>query len=409
MLEECAAEGVHVGIWVFDLADCSEDAGDGVEAFSSKIADVVVLNVAVSEALEMHESGISVSQDSMTVSGDDSAFLEGISDILLDDLLAGSLSSVEVLELSEPLEAFLIGQSVQRSSKSVHGSGEGEVGISESRSDEMAGMRRDVSALVVRVDGEISSDAFFHLVLVEAKHVGEVASPIEGVIRSDEVATVVLVPVDSRADVGQLGQKIHGILEVVLPVFGLVGSRLVGLEELAVDLQVKHCHGEHGHGMEVFGEAGDEVQIVLAEVSSVPPFAGQSVELLLSWVPAGGQQEEHGLWEWFNSVGSLLGLFAELRNGVSSEGDSADRVKRRSIIEHNGQSPHSKHCIIDLHLTDNPISMHFSECRKLYNDLSLTFLAGWNHLLLEDVSQAGGSMGEISSDDELHINNYFIF
>lgn len=242
MLEECTAEGVDVGIWVFDLADGSEDAGDGVEAFSGEVADVVVLDVAVSEALEVHESGIGVSQHSVAVAGDDSAFLEGLSHVFLDDLLAGSLSSVEVLELGQPLQAFLVGESVQGSSKAVHGSGEGEVRISERRSYEMAGMRRDVSALMVRVDGEISSDAFLHLVLVESQHVGEVASPIEGVIRGDKSAIVVLVPVDGSADVGQLGQQIHGVLEVVLPVLGLVGSGLVGLEELAVDLQVEHCH-----------------------------------------------------------------------------------------------------------------------------------------------------------------------
>lgn len=224
MLEECTAESVDVGIWVFDFADGSEDAGDGVEAFSGEVADVIVLDVAVSEALEVHESGISVPQHSVAVAGDDSAFLEGLSYIFLNDLLAGSLSSVEILELSEPLQAFLVGKSVQGSSKAVHGSGEGKVRISESRSDEMASMRRDVSALVIRVDGKISSDAFLHLVLVESQHVGEVASPIKGMIRVDESAIVVLVPVDGGADVGQFGQQIHGILEVVLPVFGLVGS-----------------------------------------------------------------------------------------------------------------------------------------------------------------------------------------
>lgn len=409
MLEECTAEGVDVGIWVFNLADGSEDAWNGVEAFSGEVADVIVLDVAVSKALEVHKSGISVPQHSMAIAGNDSAFLEGLSHVFLDDLLAGSLSSVEVLELSEPLKAFLVGKSVQGSSKAVHGSGEGKVRISESRSDEMACMRRDISALVVRVDRKISSDALLHLVLVESQHVGEVASPIKGMIRVDESAIVVLVPVDGRANVGQFGQQIHGILEVVLPVFGLVGSGLVGLEELAVNLQVEHSHGQHGHGMEILGQVGDEMQVVLAEISSLPPFTGESVELLLGWVPSGGQQEEHGFWEWFNSIGSLLGLLAELGNGVSSEGDSTDGIKRGSIVKHDGQSPHSKHCIIDLHLTDNPISMHFSECCKLYNHHSLTFLAGWNHLLLEDVTEAGGSLGEISSDDELHINNYLSF
>lgn len=406
VLEKGAAEGVDVRIWVFDLADGSQDSGDGVEAFSGQIADVVVFDVAVGKALEMHESGISVSQHSMSVSRNDSAFLESLSHVLLDDLLIGLFSLVEVLELGQPLQAFLVGKAVQWSSKAVHGSGEGKIRISKCRSDEVAGVCRDISSLMIRVNGKISSNALLHLMLVEPKHVREVASPIESVIRSDEVATVVLVPVDSGADVRQLGKQIHRILEIMLPVLSLVGSRLISLEELAVDLQVEHRHGEHGHWMEILGKVGDEMQVVLAEISSVSPLARKRVKFLLSRVPSGRQQEEHGFWEWFNSIGSLLSLLAELRDRVSSEGDAADGIERGSIVEHNWQSTHSENRIVNLDLADNPIAMHFPEGGQLYDHLSLTFLADRNHLLLQDVTQTSSSVREISSDDELHINNY---
>lgn len=225
-------------------------------------------------------------------------------------------------------------------------------------------------------------------------------------IRSDKIATVILVPVYSGADVRQLCKQIHRIFEIVLPVFSLVGSCLVGLEELAVNLQVEHCHGEHGHWMEILGKVGDEMQVVLAEIASLPPFAGKSDELLLGRVPSGCQQEEHCLGEWFNSMRSLLSLLAELGDRVSSEGDSADRIKSGPIVKHDRQSSHSQYGIVNLDLADNLITMHLSECCQLYDHLSLTFLADWNHLLLQDVAQTSSSLREISSDDELHINNY---
>lgn len=178
VLEKGTAEGVDVRVWVFDLADGSKDSRDGVEAFSGQVADVVILDVAVSKALEVHKSGISVSQHCVSVTWNDSAVLESFSHVLLDDLLAGFFSLVEVLELGQPLQAFLVGEAVQWSGKTVHGSGEGKVRISKCRSYKMTGVSRDVTSLMIRVNGKISSDALLHLMLVEPKHMREVTSPI---------------------------------------------------------------------------------------------------------------------------------------------------------------------------------------------------------------------------------------
>ena len=200
MLQKGTAEGVDVWIGVFDLSDGSEDAGDGFEALAGEIADIIVLDVAVSESLEVEETRVSVPQDCVTVAGDHSALLESLFNKLLDDGLAGFLSLVVVLELSEPLEAFLIGEAVEGACEPVHGGGECEIGVGECGANELGGVGGDVASLVVGVDGEVSSDALLHLVVVEAEHVREVACPVERVIGFDELRVVVLVAVDGSAD-----------------------------------------------------------------------------------------------------------------------------------------------------------------------------------------------------------------
>lgn len=73
MLEEGATEGIHIGIWVLDFADFAQDARDGVEAFPCQVADVVVLDMLVSVALQVHESRIRIPQDCVAVPWDHSA------------------------------------------------------------------------------------------------------------------------------------------------------------------------------------------------------------------------------------------------------------------------------------------------------------------------------------------------
>lgn len=77
----------------------------------------------------MKESGISVPQDSVAISWNDFSFTESFLHILFDDLLAWLLSLMVSLELRQPLEAFLVGKSVQRPSKAIHCSREAEVRV----------------------------------------------------------------------------------------------------------------------------------------------------------------------------------------------------------------------------------------------------------------------------------------
>lgn len=73
MLEKGSAECIDVRVWVLDLANFAQDARDGVEAFPGQIADVVVLDVSISETLQVHKPGVSISQNGVSVSRDHSA------------------------------------------------------------------------------------------------------------------------------------------------------------------------------------------------------------------------------------------------------------------------------------------------------------------------------------------------
>jgi len=56
-----------------------------------------------------------------------------------------------------------------------------------------------------------------------------------------------------------------------------------------VGLDVEHGQGEHGHGVGVLGQVGDELHLLLGEVSLALPLAGEGVELVVGGVSAGEQ------------------------------------------------------------------------------------------------------------------------
>lgn len=163
MLEESTAEGVNIGIRVFNFSKGSKNTGNGVEAGSCQVADIVILDVSISKWFQVHESGIGVSQDCMTVAGDNSSLSQGFSDILLNNFRARFLSFMVFLEGSKPLEAFLVSKTVKRSSQSIHSGRVREIGIGKCRSNKHVGMSWDISSFMIRVNSQISSDTLFHL------------------------------------------------------------------------------------------------------------------------------------------------------------------------------------------------------------------------------------------------------
>lgn len=56
---------------------------------------------------------------------------------------------------------------------------------------------------------------------------------------------------------------------------------------------------------------------------------------------------------------------------MSSEGDAADWINTRAIIEHDWQSTHAEHCVVDLHFGNGPVSVELAEVSEscIWGDL----------------------------------------
>lgn len=63
----------------------------------------------------------------MAIAGNDTASVQGVPEVLGDGLVAEIVAN-GLLHLSEPVEDFLVGQTVQRTGKTVQASGKREEG-----------------------------------------------------------------------------------------------------------------------------------------------------------------------------------------------------------------------------------------------------------------------------------------
>lgn len=82
-------------------------------------------------------TGISLTQYSMTVTGNNLTTVEGIPKVLLDIFFRG-INTNGILQLQGPTENFLVGQTVEGTSQTVQTGGEREIRIREGRTNQMS-------------------------------------------------------------------------------------------------------------------------------------------------------------------------------------------------------------------------------------------------------------------------------
>jgi hypothetical protein len=186
----------------------------------------------------------------MTISRNDSAAVEGGPQVI-SDLLVGGVKTDLGLEFSDPSKDFLVGQSVERTSKTVHGSSERKIRIGEGGANEMAGVGRYVSSLVIAVDGEVETHEFVEGGVVEAKRFGEAGTPVKlGIdVTGGDGSLMGVSAVDVGGNARETGNEIKGILISKIPVELLLHALLVCLGKLALSLKGIDSDGELSHGM----------------------------------------------------------------------------------------------------------------------------------------------------------------
>lgn len=93
-------------------------------------------------------TGISLTEDGVTVTGNDLTTLEGRPDVLLDGLIGSVLTDLG-LHLAQPDKDFLVGKTVKGTSETVQGGSKGEEGVGEGGADKFAGVSGNITTFVV--------------------------------------------------------------------------------------------------------------------------------------------------------------------------------------------------------------------------------------------------------------------
>lgn len=278
--------------------------GDLVD-LRDKLEHGVLGELALGELALRDVTGVSLSQDGVTVTGNDTALLEGRPEVVLDGLVAKVVADLS-LHLGEPLENLLVGETVKGTGKTVETSGEREEGRGEGGADQVGGVGGNVATLVVSVDGEVESHQLNKvLVLGEAELVGQVPRVVLVLLGGRDLAVLEDVTVDARGNVGELGNEVHGVLEGVLPVLGLLHALGVGLSEGRLVLKSSNSDGELSHGVEGVGAAVDELLNELGEVGAGSPLSGEVADLLLRGNLTGEEEPEETLGKRLLTTGGL--------------------------------------------------------------------------------------------------------
>ncbi len=95
---------------------------------------------------------------------------------------------------------------MQRSGETVQRGTERKERIGESRADEFSGVGRDVTAFVIRVDGDVEAKKLNKgLPVAETEEIGEIVGVILGRVDGGEFATSEDIAVNTTGNVGELG------------------------------------------------------------------------------------------------------------------------------------------------------------------------------------------------------------
>lgn len=147
----------------------------------------------------------------------------------------------------------------------------------------MGGVSADITTFVVSVDGKVQSHQFDEvLVLAESELIGEIERVVLVLLNWSNLLPLEDILVDSSSNCWQLGDQVHGILEGVLPVFGLLHSLRVRFGKSRFVLKSIDSDRELGHWVEVSWAAVDELLDEFGNFGTGGPLGGEVADLLLA-------------------------------------------------------------------------------------------------------------------------------
>ncbi len=188
-----------------------------------------------------HVTGIGLAENSVTIARDNLTSLEGSPEVVLDSLITEVITNSS-LHLGDPVQDLLVGKTVERTGKSIETSSKRQEGRAESAANQVGGVSTDVSSFVISVNGEVESQQLDEVVVIgKAKLVGKVETVILILLDGSNLSSLKDILVDSGSNGWKLGNQVHGVLESVSPVLGLLHALSVGLRESRLVLKSIDC------------------------------------------------------------------------------------------------------------------------------------------------------------------------
>ena len=182
---------------------------------------------------------------------------------------------------------------MERTGQTVETSRQGKHGGAQSTTNKVGSVSTDIPTLVIGVDGEVQAHQLNEVLVVgEAELVGQVVGVVLVLLDRSNLAVLENIAVDLGGDGWQLGNKVHGVLEGVVPVLLLVDTLGVGLGESRLVLKSSDGERELSHGVESARAAVDKLLNELGEVGAGGPLSRQVANLLLRGNLAGQKQPE---------------------------------------------------------------------------------------------------------------------
>ncbi|CAN8021823.1 unnamed protein product, partial [Ixodes persulcatus] len=366
--------GVHVGPGVLDLAELEQDRGHHAVDLAHQLEHGVIGQVLEGKLSLARVAGVRLAQHRMATLATHLPRLEGLPDKVLELLLV-HFSSELLLQLCQPYQHFLkkkdctylVGQAVKGSSQAVHSCGQGQVWVRKGTAHQVGRVGTHVATLVVTVgegggrsslpvDGEIQPHELGEGRVVVAEHGGEVRRPVLGHVDGPDAAALAeQVAVDGGRNRRELGHQGHRVIEIG----SLGGALVVRLDKLALGVAGRDGGAQLGHGVHVGREVVQHRHHVRGEVRLLCPRLGHRLHLHAppgegcpdlfggGDVP-GEEQPEEALWQGLFPSLRLGQQLADLRDGVTPEGNAFLRVQVGRLRH---QALDATHAAIDLRTT----------------------------------------------------------
>ena len=187
----------------------SQDARGNVVDLADELEHLIIGQMLEREVSLSHVSRISLAKHGVSVAGNDLARFEGRPQIV-GDALVTQITAHASFHLLQPIEYFLIGETVEWSSQTVETSSERKHGGAKSATDQMRRMGADIATLVVGMDGQVQAHKLEEILVGgEAQLVGKVEGVILVLLHWGNLAIFVHISVDLGSDCRKLSNNVH--------------------------------------------------------------------------------------------------------------------------------------------------------------------------------------------------------